>query len=85
MDEQEFFRLVEAVVARLELKMSAKEQNRWIDTEEAMNILKIKSKTTLQKLRDNGDIRYSQPAPKIIVYDRFSLEAYLERHARNTF
>lgn len=85
MDEQEFFRLVEAVVARLELKMTAKEQSRWVDTDEAMNILKIKSKTTLQKLRDNGDIRYSHPAPKIIVYDRFSLEAYLDKHARDTF
>jgi len=35
-----------------------------IDVEEAMILLKIKSATTLQKLRDEGKIRFSQPQKK---------------------
>lgn len=57
----------------------------WVDDEEAMRLLNIKSKTTLQKLRDEGKIRYSQPQKKIILYDRRSIEAYLERHAKEAF
>ena len=84
-EEEDFFRLVEEVIKRLEKKMTDKDRNRWVDTDEAMSILKIKSKTSLQKLRDNGEIRYSHPAPKIIVYDRLSLEKYLDKHAKDTF
>ena len=50
-----------------------------------MKLLGIKSKTTLQKLRDNGDIRFSQPIKKIIRYDRLSIEDYLDKHAQNPF
>ncbi|MEZ2413922.1 helix-turn-helix domain-containing protein [Muriicola sp. E247] len=56
-----------------------------MDCEEAMHILRIKSTTTLQKLRDEGKIRFSQPQKKIILYDRDSLNVYLENHARETF
>ena len=50
-----------------------------------MQLLNIKSKTTLQKLRDEGKIRFSQPQKKIILYDRDSIDTYLQQHARNTF
>ncbi|MEP7218857.1 MAG: helix-turn-helix domain-containing protein [Bacteroidota bacterium] len=50
-----------------------------------MRLLNIKSRTTLQKLRDEGKIRFSQPQKKIILYDRDSIEAYLQKHAHNTF
>jgi len=50
-----------------------------------MEILGIKSKGTLQKLRDEGKIRFSQPEKKIILYDRESIDQYLEKHVKNIF
>ncbi|MCV9385280.1 helix-turn-helix domain-containing protein [Reichenbachiella ulvae] len=58
---------------------------RWLNHEETMSLLNIKSKSTLQKLRDAGSIRFSQPERKIILYDRESIEQYLEANARETF
>lgn len=84
LESQAFYTLVEEVVQRLKSN-EAVPQNKWIDGQEAMDLLKIKSKTTLQKLRDEGLIRFSQPQKKIIVYDRDSIMSYLEQNARETF
>lgn len=84
LEEAAFYILVEQVVARLQEKNS-QEKEKWVSDEEAMELLKIKSKTTLQKLRDEGRIRFSQPQKKIILYDRNSIHVYLEQNARNTF
>lgn len=84
LQDEAFYALVEQVVARLKEK-NGHEQDKWVDDEEAMRLLNIKSKTTLQKLRDEGKIRFSQPQKKIILYDRESLNFYLERNAKNTF
>lgn len=75
--------MIEQVVARL--KDQNKEVEEWVDDEKAMHLLNIKSKTTLQKLRDEGKIRFSQPQKKVILYDRKSIAKYLEKNARNTF
>lgn len=83
MDEPAFYELIETVVQRLKGEDVA--QKSWLNTDEAMDLLSIKSKTTLQKLRDEGKIRFSQPQKKIIVYERTSIENYLEQNARNTF
>ena len=84
LEEAAFFELIEQVVTRL------KEQNsvpldKWISDDEAMRLLNVKSKTTLQKLRDEGKIRFTQPQKKIILYDRQSIETYLENNAKNIF
>jgi hypothetical protein len=50
-----------------------------------MTMLRITSKTTLQKLRDEGKIRFSQPEKKLILYDVDSIYEYLNKHARDTF
>jgi hypothetical protein len=84
LEELAFYSLVEEVVERLKSK-HAGEKDKWINSTEAMKILNIKSKTTLQNLRDEGKIRYSQPQKKIIVYDRDSIDQYLEKNAQNTF
>ena len=84
LEEEAFFKLIEQVVARLKDKNS-QEKEKWVSDEEAMQLLKIKSKTTLQKLRDEGRIRYSQPQKKIILYDRESINLYLEKNAKNAF
>ncbi len=59
--------------------------DKWIDKKEAKRLLRIKSDTTLQKLRDEGHIRYSQPERKHILYDRDSINDYLEAHAMEPF
>lgn len=84
LEEQAFYVLIEQVVKRLQ-DQHGTQADRWVDDEEAMRLLNIKAKSTLQKLRDEGRIRFSQPQKKIILYDRDSIAAYLEKHARNTF
>lgn len=84
LEEAAFYSLIEQVVARLK-ETHNEEKEKWISDEQAMQLLNIKSKTTLQKLRDEGKIRFSQPQKKIILYDRDSIETYLQQHARNTF
>lgn len=84
LEDAALYTLIEKVLVRLQEKQ-ATTQVKWVNMDEAMHLLNIKSKTTLQKLRDEGRIRYSQPQKKVILYDRDSILAYLERNARNTF
>ncbi len=58
---------------------------KWLNQLETMTILNIKSKSTLQKLRDEGAIRFAQPEKRIILYDRESINSYLEKNIRETF
>ncbi|MEQ9218915.1 MAG: helix-turn-helix domain-containing protein [Cyclobacteriaceae bacterium] len=84
LEEEAFYSLIEEVVKRLKGDDDGPE-DKWIQTEEAMRLLGIKSKTTLQKLRDEGKIRFAQPQKRIILYDRDSINEYLEKHAKETF
>jgi hypothetical protein len=59
-------------------------EERWIPTEEAMRILNIKSKSTLQILKNEGKVRYSM-AGRIQLFDRVSLREYIEANAKETF
>ncbi len=82
-EDKAFYELVDSVVAYV--RANHQEQERWIPGAEAMRLLNVKSKTTLQTLRDEGKIRFSQPHKKIIMYDRLSIDQYLDKHAKNTF
>ena len=84
LEDDALYVLIEKVVDRLK-KENNIEADKWISDEEAMRLLNITSKTTLQKFRDEGKIRFSQPERKIILYDRHSIEEFLERHAHETF
>ena len=85
LEEKAFYELVETVVERLTGYSNSEDDWKWVSDEKAMQLLNIKSKTTLQELRDNGDIRFAQPRKKVILYDRDSLNEYLEKHAKDTF
>jgi len=76
------YQLVDKVVERIKEKKDAV-HDKWISPEEAMQVLRITSKTTLQKLRDNAEVRFSQPTAKKVLYDRDSLHEYLDRHSKN--
>jgi hypothetical protein len=84
LEDEAFYALVESVVKRIREQQGIKE-DKWISTEEAMNKLRIKSKTTLQKLRDEGQIRFTQPEKKIILYDSTSIEDFLNKHSNEIY
>lgn len=84
METTAFYELVDKVATLIR-----NEQNeapfKWVTQERAMQMLDVASKTTMQKLRDEGKIRFSQPARKIILYDKDSIDEYLESNAREAF
>ena len=85
LEEEAFYHLLNKLTAEIKQQLAAQQRDKWVDGEEAMQIMRIKSKTTLQRLRTEGKIRYSQPEPKTLLYDRDSIDAYLEKHAKDTF
>jgi hypothetical protein len=82
LSEEEFYRLVNEVIKQMRAESAL---DRWIDGTETMQLLRITSKTTLQKLRNEGKIRFSQIGKKLILYDRVSILNYIESHAKNIF
>lgn len=54
-----FYALIDKVVMHVEQKHNIK-ADQWISGEEVMKMLRITSKTTLQKLRDEGKIKFFQ-------------------------
>ena len=81
-ETEAFYELIDHVVERLSTKHNVPAE-KWIDGSDAMKKLGIK-KTTLQKLRDHGEIEFSKMG-KNILYNRFSIEEYIERNKRETF
>ena len=84
LQDEAFYQLIEEVVDRLKEKKNIT-QDKWITPERAMELLNIKSKTTLQKLRDEGSITFTQPQKKIILYDYDSIMKYLGNHIQKSF
>ena len=83
-EEKAFYDLLDQLLTHGQEKYNVK-QDKWISGEEAMQMLRITSKITLQKFRDEGRIRISQPEKKIILYDRDSINVFLNKHAKETF
>tara|TARA_R110002051_G_scaffold282404_2_gene344167 strand:- start:539 stop:808 length:270 start_codon:yes stop_codon:yes gene_type:complete len=84
LQDEAFYQLIEEVVGRLKEKENIS-QDKWVSPERAMDILNIKSKSTLQKLRDEGSITFTQPQKKIILYDYDSIMKYLNNHKKDQF
>lgn len=84
LDEQAFYELLNTVGEYMKNNFSS-EKERWVTDKEAMRLLNIRSKTSLQSIRDRGLVRFSQPAKKIILYDRLSILKYLDEHAVDVY
>jgi hypothetical protein len=84
LEDDAFFTLIDKVIERIKETISNK-QDKWLSTDQAMERLHIKSKTTMQKLRDEGSIAYSHPEKKWILYDAESIDLFLDKHRKNTF
>lgn len=84
LEDEALYSLIDEVVERLKEKHKI-QHDKWVSPERAMEILNIKSKTTLQNLRNTGAIIYTQPQKRIILYDYDSLINYLNENAKDTF
>ncbi len=84
LEEEAFYTLLDKSIEYLESKRD-NSPRKWIGESEAVSMLDGVSKSTLQRMRNNGDIGYTQPSRKIILYDRDSINEYLERHAKKSF
>lgn len=84
LEDGAFYSLIDKVIERIKEKQG-KTYDKWVSGEEAMSMLRITSKTTLQKFRDEGKIRFSQPEKRIILYDVDSIYEFLNKHANETF
>lgn len=65
--------------AKEEILNEASPENDWLDTEAAKTLLNIKSKSTMQKLRDSGSIKFCQFGRKI-RYSRKSILEFLNKN-----
>jgi hypothetical protein len=81
LDSAAFFSIIDNVVNYV--KSITHKEDKWLSTDQSMQRLHIKSKSTLQKLRDEGSIRYSHPEKKWILYDADSIDEYLNKHAKD--
>ncbi|WP_295795209.1 helix-turn-helix domain-containing protein [Mucilaginibacter sp.] len=84
LEETAFFTLMETVCGRLKEQKNIL-HDKWISSADAMHLLRISSHSTLQKLRDEGKIRASQPGKRTVLYDRASIIDYLEDFTYETF
>ena len=80
LESDAFNALLDEVVNRVRAEHGI-EVDKWIDETEAMKLLRISSKTTLQKYRDERRITFTQPSRKVILYDRESINEYLDKNA----
>lgn len=85
LEEPAFYSLVDQVVKYIKTTHQVVE-DKWVTPQEAMRLLNISSKTTLQKFRDEGRIRFSQSTDGYkILYDRDSIMEWHERNSKGTF
>lgn len=81
-----FYSLVEEVVKRLKDKQGEEpEKDNWIDEGEAMKLLHISSKTTLQKYRDERRIVFNPINRRVILYSRTSIDDYLQKSVQKPY
>ena len=82
-EKEAYWKHIHEVLKRL--KDTQKPEKKWINEAEAMELLGVRSKSEMWKMRTKGKIRYSQPSRKIIKYDKQSILKYLDDHAKDKF
>lgn len=74
---------LKALVKQLAFELT-NESYPWIDEKEAMTMLRIASKTTFQKYRDEGLIDHRKVTSKHILYRRQSILDFIENKTDGT-
>ena len=85
LEDKAFYALLDEVVARIKDQSPTTHLDKWVSGEVAMRMLGITSKTTLADYRNKGKICYGQPRRKTILYDKQSIEEFLDNNAFDTF
>lgn len=84
-EDKAFFALIEKLYSRLKEQDTKPEEPKWISADKALELLDVTHKTTLLRLRNEGKIRFTQPKKKIILYDRDSINEYLEDNSTKPY
>ena len=84
LEDRAFDALVLEIIKKVAEQLPQKDEA-WISAQEAMMLLRIRSKTTLQKLKDQGKIKFSRVSNKLIMYDKKSIENFLRQNSEDTF
>ncbi len=77
--KREFKTYVAQAVADVLAAKKLHDQSDWITIEEAKALLNFKSKTSWQKLRNSGTIKFSQYGRKI-MYSKSSIQEYINKN-----
>ena len=85
LESDAFYALIDHVVDHVKKENSLPKEDDWIDKEEAMKLLRIKSETTLQKYRDEFRIEYNPINRRTFVYSRSSIKKYLNKNIKKAF
>ncbi len=65
--------------------LSRQQDDKYVTPDRAKEILGCTSDNYLRSLRDSGAIEFSSASKKIIMYNKASLVAYLDKHSKKTF
>lgn len=76
-DSETFYKLIKNIVERLHDENKNEKDSDFIREKEAMQLLGISSKTTLQKYRDLSLIIFYKLSGRKILYSRSSIEAFI--------
>lgn len=82
MNKQDLYYLIDQILSYVR---ECQNEQPWIDQQEALNLLGLRSRGALARLRNKGLIEYSKPSPKIIRYNRKSILNYIEKSRKKTF
>ena len=81
LDSRAFYAMFHELIEKVK-QSSALPQDPWVNTEEAMQLLRINSKTTLKKFCDTGQIRVAKLTEKHLLYYRESILDFIEKHSK---
>lgn len=76
-DSETFYRLIKEVVERLNKEHKKEQDSDFIAEKQAMELLGISSKTTLQKYRNLSLITFYKLSARKVLYSKASIETFI--------
>ncbi|MCY1660117.1 helix-turn-helix domain-containing protein [Chryseobacterium sp. SL1] len=76
-DSESFYYIIKAVYERLKNEEKKEKDSDFISEKQAMELLAISSKSTLQKYRDLSLITFYKLSGRKILYSKSSIEAFI--------
>jgi hypothetical protein len=78
LESKAYYNMITEITKIVEEKIKSESKEDWIEEKEAMQLLGISSKSTLQKFRDEDRIKFSAITSKTIKYSKKSILQYIE-------